>query len=97
MGRLILVLSGYILVGAPLVLFTWHQISEALLGRIHTARLLTAIALVPLIFVVLSRLGHFLRGLEESERRSHSGASAALAARHESHLVPGGDHESRGA
>jgi hypothetical protein len=52
---------------------------------------------VPLIFVVLSRLGHFLRGLEESEQRSHSGASAALAARHESHLVPGGDHESRGA
>jgi len=66
MDRLILVLFGYVLVGSPLVLFSWHEISEALLGRVHLGRLALAIALIPVLLGVLVWLGRYLRGLDES-------------------------------
>jgi hypothetical protein len=73
MGRLVLVLFGFVLVGGPLVLFSWHELSEALLGRVHPGRLAVAIALVPLLFLVLGRLGSYLRRLEEAEQPSIPG------------------------
>jgi hypothetical protein len=67
MGKLLISLLGVLVVGAPLVLFTWHTLSEALLGRVYPDRLaLAAVALVGLL-VLLSRFGRYLARLEERE------------------------------
>lgn len=67
MDRLVLVLFGYVLIGAPLVLFSWHEISEALLGRVDPPRLLAAIAVIPVLLGVLVWLGRYLRRLDETD------------------------------
>lgn len=67
MGKLVLVLFGFVLIGGPLVLFSWHELSEALLGRVHPGRLAAALAVLAVLVVVLGRLGRYLRGLEEAE------------------------------
>lgn len=67
MGRLVLVLFGFVLIGGPLVLFSWHELSEALLGRVNPGRLAAALALVPVLLLVLRRLGRYLHKLEAEE------------------------------
>lgn len=67
MGRLVLVLFGYVVIGGPIVLFSWHELSEALLGRAHAGRLIAAFALLPVLLTVLGRLGRYLRTMEEAE------------------------------
>ncbi len=96
MGKLVLVLSGYVLIGAPLVLFSWHEISEALLGRVHLVRLSAALAIALVLFGMLARLGRYLRGLEEQEggiRAARAGGrtpAAGAAPRHDvDHPYPG--------
>lgn len=76
MGKLVLVLFGFLILGGPLVLFSWHELSEALLGRVHTGRLAAAIALVLVLLVVLGRLGRYLRKLEEAEQPPIPGGQA---------------------
>jgi|GEM_PF-2278101 len=72
MGRLVLVLFGFVLVGGPVVFFSWHEMSEFLLGRGNPGRLAVAIALLPVLALILSRLGRYLFDQEEGEGR-HSG------------------------
>lgn len=67
MGRLLLKLFGYLVVGSPLVLFIWHEFSEALLGRVHGGRLAAATLLLPVLLMVLTRLRRDLIALEEQE------------------------------
>lgn len=67
MGRLVLVLFGFLLIGGPMVFFSWHELSEFLLGRGHPGRLAGAIALLPVLILILSRLGRYLCDLEEGE------------------------------
>lgn len=73
MGRMVLVLFGFVLVGGPVVFFSWHEMSEFLLGRGHPGRLAAAIALLPVLVLILSRLGRYLFDLEEGEGRHAEG------------------------
>lgn len=67
MTRLILVLSGFVLIGGPVVFFTWYEVSELLLGRPHPVRLTIAILLLPVLFLVLRRLGRYICTIAERE------------------------------
>lgn len=81
MGRLVMVLFGFVLIGGPVVFFSWHEMSEFLLGRGHPVRLAGAIALLPVLFLILRRLGRYLLDVEESEDRRAEGADAGEPAR----------------
>lgn len=70
MGRMVLVLFGFVLLGGPVVFFSWHEMSEFLLGRGHPVRLATAIALLPVLALILSRLGRFI--LDQDEADEHT-------------------------
>lgn len=67
MKKLFAVLAGSLLVGAPLVHFIWHELSELLSGRIHVGRLSLAVVLLIVVVGLLKWLGGYLLRLDEEE------------------------------
>ena len=57
-------LAAFVIVGAPMALYAWHELSEALSGRIHVGPLLFSIALVATLSVGAWGFGRYLRRLE---------------------------------
>jgi hypothetical protein len=55
-----LLLTGFLLLGGPMALFIWRELSELLLGRVHPVPLVIA-SLLLVVFVWLAiRLGRTL-------------------------------------
>jgi hypothetical protein len=54
-------LAGFLLIGGPLVLLIWHEMSELLMGRIHPGPLAVAAVLLGVLFWLVSRLGQRLK------------------------------------
>jgi hypothetical protein len=64
--KLLLTLAGFVLVGGPLVLFVWHELSELLMGRIHPGPLALAAVLLGVFLWLASRLGRRLQKFSEA-------------------------------
>lgn len=66
MGKLVAALLGLLMVGSPLVLYIWHELTEALSGRVSLNRLaLAGVFLVVLVFL-LRGFGRYLLRLDLS-------------------------------
>jgi hypothetical protein len=72
MGRLFMALLGMLVVGGPMVLFIWHELSEALIGRIHPERLAMATLLLLVLIALLGRFGRYLLRLDETVNRGRN-------------------------
>jgi len=67
MRRLYMIMAGALLIGAPMVVFIWHQITELLSGRLQVDRLIVAAVLCVTLFLMLTRLGRVLMELAETK------------------------------
>jgi hypothetical protein len=61
LGSLLLLLAGFLVLGGPLVLFIWHELSELLMGRIHPGALGVALVLFGVLLWLAARLGRRLQ------------------------------------
>ena len=60
-GRLLVLMAAFVVVGGPIAYFMWHELSTLLYGRIERVRwsvLLGAVALFAGLLWVLSRFVH---------------------------------------
>lgn len=55
-----------------MVLFIWHELSEALSGRIHPDRLAMAALLLLVLIVMLGGFGRLLLRLDETVNRGRN-------------------------
>ncbi|HEX6938184.1 MAG TPA: hypothetical protein VF158_02140 [Longimicrobiales bacterium] len=67
MDRLVVTLIGVVIAGGPMVFFIWHEVSEALLGRPHTGRLLFSAVVLAVLLALLARVGRYLIQLDGRE------------------------------
>lgn len=66
MGQLMAALMGLLVVGGPMVLYVWHELSEALSGRISPDRLALSGVFLVLLVVMLRGFGRLLLRLDPS-------------------------------
>lgn len=81
MGRMFLVLLGVVVVGGVLTGVVWHEVSEALMGRIHVPRLAAAAALLGVLLVLLSRLRRYLLALGDGSGEGGRELSSSISGR----------------
>jgi hypothetical protein len=63
LGHLVLLLAGFLVIGGPLALVIWRELSELLLGRVHPGPLAMAAALLVVFVWLAARLGRSLQRL----------------------------------
>lgn len=66
MGRLIALMAGFLIVGAPMAAYIWHVLSNVLAGRIETMPILIAAALLVVFLFVLRLAVRYLLPADES-------------------------------
>jgi hypothetical protein len=78
MGSLLALLVGFLVLGGPLVLLIWHEVSELLMGRIHPGHLAVAMLLLGVLWLASGRAGNCCGSTADSESvlPAHSGAGS---------------------
>lgn len=65
-GRLLVLMAAFVVVGGPIAYFMWHELSTLLYGRIEMVRWPLLVGAVVLFAGLLRVLSRFVRGVTGS-------------------------------
>lgn len=69
-GRLLLVLAGFLVFGAPAVFVVWEDLSQILYGNVHRVRYPVFFLALVVLAIVIAVLGAYVRRLQAG-REAH--------------------------
>lgn len=67
-GRLVLAMTVFLLIGAPIVLYDWYTIDNVLNGILHPVSMVIASALACIFLICATILGRYIRNLIPLDR-----------------------------
>jgi hypothetical protein len=62
-GRLVLAMALFLLIGAPIVLYDWWILDEVLAGILHPVPMVVAAGLACIFLIMAAILGRYIRAL----------------------------------